>query len=212
MGLLKEINFPSIQIEGNSNDGVIFVPKNKFFMSKTSEQYDTAVQKCKDIFLKKNKDYGTSWRMLRPSSITDQLFIKASRIRGIETTGKQMIDEGIEPEFIGIINYGIMAIIQLRLEDDKAIELPEEEALHLYEKTIAGVKELMMMKNHDYGEAWRDMRVSSFTDMILVRLLRIKQIEDNEGTTLVSEGVESNYMDLINYAIFALIQIEEAKA
>ncbi|MEX1189202.1 MAG: DUF1599 domain-containing protein [Bacteroidia bacterium] len=181
-------------------------------MSDTSTQYDAVVNKCKDIFLKKNKDYGTSWRMLRPSSITDQIFIKATRIRGIETKGKQMIDEGIEPEFIGIINYGIMAIVQMRIDENSPIEIPAIEAQKYYEQTIAEVKDLMLMKNHDYGEAWRDMRVSSFTDMILVRLLRIKQIEDNEGNTLVSEGVESNYMDLINYAIFALIQIDESKA
>jgi len=206
------INFPCTQIEGNSSNGVIFVAKKSEFMQQTSTQYDSIVHMCKDIFLKKNKDYGTSWRMLRPSSITDQLFIKASRIRGIETKGSQMIDEGIEPEFIGIVNYGIMAIIQCRLDESVSIELPVNRSENLYDTTIAEVKDLMMKKNHDYGEAWRDMRISSFTDMILVRLLRIKQIEDNAGTTVVSEGVESNYMDLINYAIFALIQLDEAKA
>lgn len=211
-GLRNSINFPCTQIEGNSSNGVIFVAKKLEFMQQTSTQYDSIVHMCKDIFLKKNKDYGTSWRMLRPSSITDQLFIKASRIRGIEIKGAQMIDEGIEPEFIGIVNYGIMSIIQCRLDESVSTELPVAESERLYDSTIAEVKDLMMMKNHDYGEAWRDMRVSSFTDMILVRLLRIKQIEDNAGATVISEGVESNYMDLINYAIFALIQLEEAKA
>jgi hypothetical protein len=211
-GLWKSIVFPWIEIEGNSLDGVIFVAKKSEFMQQTSTQYDAIVHQCKDIFLKKNKDYGTSWRMLRPSSITDQLFIKASRIRGIETKGAQMIEEGIEPEFVGIVNYGLMALIQCRLDENAPIEIQVNESEKLYDATIAEVKDLMMKKNHDYGEAWRDMRVSSFTDMILVRLLRIKQIEDNQGSTLISEGVESNYMDLINYAIFALIQIEEAKA
>jgi len=159
-------------------------------MQQTSIQFDAVVHQCKDIFLKKNKDYGTSWRMLRPSSITDQLYIKASRIRGIETKGVQLVEEGIESEFIGIINYGIMALIQCRLSDDTSIDMETSEAERLYDVTIHEIKELMLKKNHDYGEAWRDMRVSSFTDMILVRLLRIKQIEDNSGSTLVSEGVE----------------------
>ena len=150
--------------------------------------------------------------MLRPSSITDQIFIKANRIRGIETKGKHLIDEGIEPEFLGIVNYGIMAIIQVRANENDSLELSAAEAEKRYNETIAEIKALMELKNHDYGEAWRDMRVSSFTDMILVRILRIKQIENNAGLTLVSEGVESNYMDLVNYAIFALIQIEEQRA
>lgn len=150
--------------------------------------------------------------MLRPSSITDQIFIKANRIRGIEMRGNHLIDEGIEPEFLGIVNYGIMAIIQLRASENDALELSADEAENRFNGTIAEIKNLMEKKNHDYGEAWRDMRVSSFTDMILVRILRIKQIENNAGQTLVSEGIEANYMDLINYAIFALIQIEEQKA
>jgi hypothetical protein len=147
--------------------------------------------------------------MLRPSSITDQLYIKASRIRGIETRGTHMIDEGIEPEFAGIVNYALMALIQLKLDDKQPLDLPLDEAERLYDATAAEVKALMLMKNHDYGEAWRDMRISSFTDMILVRLLRIRQIEDNGGETLVSEGIDANYMDIINYAIFALIQLSE---
>lgn len=181
-------------------------------MQDTSAQYDAVIKSCKDIFLKKNLDYGTSWRILRPSTMTDQLYIKASRIRGIETKGTMKVDEGIEPEFIGIVNYGIMAIIQLSLPADERLSIPADEAISLYENTAAEIKKLMEMKNHDYGEAWRDMRISSFTDMILARIIRIKQIEDNQGSTLVSEGVDSNYMDMVNYAIFALIKIEENKA
>lgn len=181
-------------------------------MKTTSQQYDAVVARCKDIFLKKNRDYGPSWRWLRPSSITDQIFIKANRIRGIETKGKHLIDEGIEPEYLGIVNYGIMAIIQMRADENDSMELSAFEADKRYTETISEIKALMELKNHDYGEAWRDMRVSSFTDMILVRIIRIKQIENNEGQTLVSEGIESNYMDLVNYAIFALIQIDEQRA
>lgn len=193
-------------------DGVIFVASFIQFMLTTSQQYDAVVARCKDIFLKKNCDYGTSWRILRPISITDQIFIKANRIREIETKGRQMIDDDIESEFLGIVNYGVMAVIQLRAKEDDEIELSADEAEKRYNETIAEIKALMEKKNHDYGEAWRGMRVSSFTDMILVRILRIKQIENKAGQTLVSEGVESNYMDLVNYAIFALIQIEEQRA
>jgi len=178
-------------------------------MEQTSVQFDKVILRCKDIFLKKNTDYGTSWRILRLSSITDQLFIKATRIRGIETKGIHMIAEGIAPEFAGIINYSIMALIQMQLGENDPVEMEVEAAQALYDKTVAEVKALMLLKNHDYGEAWREMRVSSFTDMILVRLMRIKQIEDNGGETIVSKGIDSNYMDIINYAIFALIQLEE---
>jgi hypothetical protein len=181
-------------------------------MQQTSAQFDSIVLRCKDIFIKKNTDYGTSWRILRPSTITDQLYIKATRIRGIETTGIHLVDEGIEPEFIGIINYSIMGLIQLQLNENEPLELPLEVAKRLYDSTIQAVKELMMQKNHDYGEAWREMRISSFTDMILVRLMRIRQIEDNQGKTTISEGIDANYMDIINYAIFALIQLDEQKA
>lgn len=178
-------------------------------MQQTSEQFDRVIAKCKDIFLKKNNDYGTSWRILRSSSITDQIYIKATRIRGIETSGSHMVDEGIEPEFIGIVNYSILALIQLKLTDDDPIELEAARTELLYDSTVAEVKDLMMKKNHDYGEAWRNMRVSSFTDMILMRLMRIRQIEDNQGQTLVSEGIDSNYMDMMNYSVFALIKLTE---
>jgi hypothetical protein len=178
-------------------------------MQQTSEQFDRVIARCKDIFLKKNNDYGTSWRILRSSSITDQIYIKATRIRGIETSGSHKVDEGVEPEFIGIVNYSILGLIQLKLTDNDPIELEAERTEKLYDSTVAEVKDLMMMKNHDYGEAWRNMRVSSFTDMVLMRLMRIRQIEDNQGQTLVSEGIDANYMDMMNYSVFALIKLTE---
>ncbi|MFT6002123.1 MAG: hypothetical protein ACJAX0_000800 [Flavobacteriales bacterium] len=177
----------------------------------TSQQYDTIISKCEDIFTKKTKDYGTAWRILRTSSLTDQIFIKAQRIRTLEDKGVNKVGESIEDEFIGIINYCIMAIIQLELKDDTNLELETEIASSLYMKYFLEAKKLMEMKNHDYGEAWRDMRVSSFTDLILMKLLRVKQIEDNKGSTIISEGIDANYYDMINYAVFALIQMSEAK-
>ena len=164
------------------------------------------IGKCRELFLKKTIDYGTAWRILRTSSLTDQIFIKAQRIRTLEEKGVNKVGEGIEDEFIGIVNYSIMALVQLELTVSEEQELGTERALFFYDKQIAVTKELMMTKNHDYGEAWRDMRISSFTDLILMKLLRIKQIEDNSGKTLVSEGVDSGYRDIINYAVFALIQ------
>ena len=177
----------------------------------TSQQYDTIISKCEDIFTKKTKDYGTAWRILRTSSLTDQIFIKAQRIRTLEDKGVNKVGESIEDEFIGIINYCIMAIIQLELKDETNLELETEIASSLYMKYFLEAKKLMEMKNHDYGEAWRDMRVSSFTDLILMKLLRVKQIEDNKGSTIISEGIDANYYDMINYAVFALIQMSEVK-
>ncbi|MEN8929059.1 MAG: DUF1599 domain-containing protein [Flavobacteriales bacterium] len=177
----------------------------------TSQQYDTIISKCEDIFTKKTKDYGTAWRILRTSSLTDQIFIKAQRIRTLEDKGVNKVGESIEDEFVGIINYCVMAIIQLELKDDTNLELETEVASGLYKKYFLEAKNLMEMKNHDYGEAWRDMRVSSFTDLILMKLLRVKQIEDNEGATIMSEGIDANYYDMINYAVFALIQMSEVK-
>ena len=177
----------------------------------TSQQYDTIISKCEDIFTKKTKDYGTAWRILRTSSLTDQIFIKAQRIRTLEDKGVNKVGASIEDEFIGIINYCIMAIIQLELKDETNLELETEIASSLYMKYFLEAKKLMEMKNHDYGEAWRDMRVSSFTDLILMKLLRVKQIEDNKGSTIISEGIDANYYDMINYAVFALIQMSEAK-
>ena len=155
------------------------------------------------------KDYGTAWRILRTSSITDQLFIKAQRIRNIEDKGNQKINDDIRSEYIGIVNYSVIGLIQLTLKNDMRMELPGDEVSRLYDTQLKMVKELMENKNHDYGEAWRDMRISSLTDLILMKLLRIKQIEDNQGETLVSEGIDANFSDMINYAIFALIKLEE---
>lgn len=171
----------------------------------TESQYRQVIQRCKDLFLKKNQDYGTAWRILRLSSITDQVFIKAQRIRTLQEKEVSKVGEGIEPEFVGIINYCVMALIQMELAADARTDIPTDELERLYDKQIKQVMDLLFAKNHDYGEAWRDMRVSSMTDIILMKLLRTKQIEDNAGATLVSEGVDANYMDIINYAIFCLI-------
>jgi hypothetical protein len=178
-------------------------------MAKTSEQFDVATRTCKDIFVKKMKDYGSAWRILRTSSITDQILIKAQRIRSIEDKGTQKVEEGVQSEFIGIVNYAVIGLIQLGLEGDARMELGEEEAGRLFEKNMLAAKKLMEDKNHDYNEAWREMRVSSLTDLILMKLLRVKQIEDNKGSTLISEGIDANYFDIINYAIFALIRLAE---
>ena len=174
-------------------------------MANTSEQYDLIISRCRSLFIKKMKDYGSAWRILRLPSLTDQIFIKAQRIRGLQQNKEQRVAEGQEPEFIGIINYCIMALVQLELGVVEQPDLELDAAVAAYDQKIAITKQLMMDKNHDYGEAWRDMRVSSLTDLILQKLLRVKQIEDNEGKTLVSEGIDANYQDMINYAVFALI-------
>ncbi len=178
-------------------------------ITQTSKQYDTAVSACKDIFINKMKDYGSAWRVLRPSSITDQIFIKAQRIRSIEEKGTQMVEDGVREEFIGIINYAVIALTQLELGLQGNLHLSVDEGRKHFEKHIAYAKKLMENKNHDYDEAWRQMRVSSITDLIMMKILRIKQIEDNKGQTIISEGLEANYHDMINYAMFALIRIEE---
>ena len=181
--------------------------------NKTSQEFDTVMEKCKDIFVTKMKDYGSAWRVLRTSSLTDQIYIKANRIRSIDNKIAK-VDEGIIPEFIGIVNYSVMA--QIQLEIDIMDELPENlnemykdagEVEKLYDKYVARAKSLMENKNHDYGEAWQNMRVSSLTDIILMKLMRIKQIEDNKGETHISEGVDANYYDILNYAVFALIKL-----
>lgn len=178
-------------------------------MKHTLQQYDTELQKCKDIFLKKTQDYGTAWRILRPASLTDQLMIKAKRIRTIEELKSQKISDSISSEYIGIVNYCIMALIQLSIKQEAAVNMTTEEAISLYEEQAKLTRDLMIQKNHDYGEAWRGMRLSSLTDLILMKLLRVKQIEDQDGETLISEGLDANYMDMINYALFALIMIRE---
>lgn len=174
-------------------------------MNQTNTEYTNVINVCRDIFSKKTKDYGTAWRILRPSSLTDQLFIKAQRIRTIQETGENKVGENIEDEFVAIVNYCIMAIIQLRETELKELEIPAEEAVELYDKYAKEAFELMERKNHDYGEAWRDMRVSSLTDLILQKIFRVKQIEDNKGATLISEGIDANYFDMLNYSVFALI-------
>ena len=175
-------------------------------MKSTSQHYDEAIAICKDIFLKKMNDYGTAWRNLRPKSLTDQIFIKAQRIKSIEEKGIQKISDAINGEYVGIINYCVIALIQIELYDDARIDIPYKEVEGLYNKYIKQTKQLMEDKNHDYGEAWRDMRMSSITDLILMKVFRVKQIEDNEGKTIISEGVDANYMDMINYSVFALIK------
>ena len=179
-------------------------------MQNTSKEYDAVVEVCQDLFSKKMKDYGCAWRILRLPSLTDQIFIKAQRIRGLQQNAVQKVDEGAASEFVGIINYCVMALIQIEKGVVEQPDLTFEEAVRLYEDKIAFTKQLMLDKNHDYGEAWRDMRVSSLTDLILQKLLRVKQIEDNAGHTLVSEGIDANYQDMINYAIFALIHLNES--
>lgn len=179
-------------------------------LEKTIVQYQQIRELCKQIFLKKNLDYGTSWRILRVSSLTDQLLIKAYRIRGIETNQEQKIDEQPDVEYIGIINYSIMALIQLDLGSEDQ-ELDPDQLSGLYTGKFNLAFELMKNKNHDYGEIWRQMRMSSFTDLILSKILRIKRIESNDGQTLISEGIASNYLDIINYAVFALILWSEEK-
>lgn len=177
-------------------------------MAETLKQYDAVIATCKELFTNKMKDYGSAWRILRLTSLTDQIFIKAQRIRGLQQNAEQKVDEDEASEFIGIINYSIMALIQLQKGVVEQPDLSQEEAIKLYDEQVAITRQLMINKNHDYGEAWRDMRVSSLTDLILQKLLRVKQIENNKGKTLVSEGIDANYQDMINYSVFAMIHLE----
>ena len=178
-------------------------------MADTLQQFDQVTGMARSLFLKKTSDYGTAWRILRTSSLTDQIYIKARRIRSIEEKGSAKIDEPINDEYIGIINYCIMALIQMDLVDSEDLELASEKVAELYDLKLQNAKSLLANKNHDYGEAWRDMRTSSITDLILMKLLRIKQIENNKGETIVSEGIDAGYLDIINYAVFALIHLSE---
>lgn len=178
-------------------------------MEDTSQQFDLVIATCRKLFENKMLDYGSAWRILRLSSLTDQIYIKANRIRTIQEKGEQKVAENIDGEFIAIINYSVMALIQLEIGVAEHPDLDTKEAVKLYNKKTAESKNLMLNKNHDYGEVWRDMRVSSITDLILQKILRIKQIEDNKGKTLVSEGLDANYYDILNYAVFALILIKE---
>ncbi|MDR1610233.1 MAG: DUF1599 domain-containing protein [Candidatus Symbiothrix sp.] len=174
----------------------------------TKEQFEQVITTCRSLFENKLKDYGASWRIMRQQSVTDQIYIKANRIRSLETKGTSKIDEDIRSEFTAIVNYGVIGLIQLHLGFSSTVDIDNKEALVLYDKFITETKELMYAKNHDYDEAWRNMRISSYTDMILMKIYRTKQIEINEGKTIVSEGIDANYMDMINYSLFALIKLE----
>ena len=178
-------------------------------MEETRQQFEHVIAICRDLFAKKLHDYGAAWRIMRPSSVTDQIFIKANRIRSIETKGVALIAEGIRSEFIAIVNYGIIGLIQLELGYADTDDMTEERALELYDRYAKQALELMLAKNHDYDEAWRGMRVHSYTDIILQKLMRTKQIEDNNGVTIMSEGVDANYQDMMNYAVFAIIKLTE---
>ncbi len=180
-------------------------------MSQTVNEYREVIRTCKEIFAKKTRDYGTAWRILRLPSITDQIYIKAQRIRSIQEKGTQKVGDDIASEFVGIINYCVMALLQMDLRDDPRLDIPYEELEPLYDAQVDQTLALLVNKNHDYGEAWRDMRVSSMTDLILMKLLRVKQIEDNQGRTLISEGIDANYRDMINYSVFCLIKMKGAK-
>ena len=177
--------------------------------SQTASEYSQVISLCKELFEKKTTDYGTAWRILRLPSITDQIYIKAQRIRSIQQKGIQKVADPVKEEFIGIINYGLIALMQLELAGDERMEISFEELEPLYDKWVEATRSLLEQKNHDYGEAWREMRVSSMTDIILMKLLRVKQIEDRQGSTLVSEGIAANYQDMINYAVFCLIRLKE---
>lgn len=177
-------------------------------VTRTQKEFESVIGTCREIFLAKLKDYGTAWRILRTSSITDQIYIKAQRVRSIDDKGASKVAEGIKPEFIGIINYSVIALIQIELGVHDKFTLDPGDANVLYEKYVTAARDLMLNKNHDYGEAWRNMRLSSLTDIILMKLMRIKQIEDNQGKTFISEGVDANYYDIINYAVFALIKMD----
>ena len=178
-------------------------------ISNTSIQYKEVISACQELFVHKTRDYGTAWRVLRLPSITDQTYIKAQRIRSIQEKGQQKVNDSIRDEFIGIINYCVIALIQIKLEQSSAMELTVNEVIPLYENAVDETHALLEDKNHDYGEAWQEMRVSSITDIILMKLLRVKQIEDNSGKTMVSEGVKPNYQDIINYSVFCLIKLKE---
>lgn len=190
-------------------ENAVFCPAEIMIHEKTATEYKQVIATCKALFLKKTKDYGTAWRILRLPAITDQIFIKAKRIRSIQEKGAQRVGDPVADEFVGIINYCVIALLQLQLQESIKTELTVEEVEPLYDAAINETFTLQQDKNHDYGEAWRDMRVESMTDIILMKLLRVKQIEDNEGKTLVSEGVKANYQDMINYAVFCLIKLKE---
>jgi hypothetical protein len=202
----KRIICQTNQMETGFN--YVYLPRKqaKQDMADTNTQVEELINRCRALFADKLKDYGASWRLMRPQTVTDQLFIKASRIRSLQTGGVALVNEGIRPELMALVNYGAIALVQLELGAADAPDLSPPEALRLYDARLAGAKELMRAKNHDYNEAWRLMRTASYTDLILVKICRIKQIEDQGGQTIVSEGIDANYLDIINYALFALIK------
>lgn len=177
----------------------------------TEEQFDKAIAECRGIYIKKYHDYGAAWRIMRPESITDQIYIKANRVRTLETTGVSLVGEGIKPELIGIVNYAVMGMVQLEKGYSEKDDLSEAQAIEFYDQHMQATRSLMLKKNHDYDEAWRAMRTSSYTDLILMKIYRTKQIESLKGETLISEGIEANYMDMLNYAMFYLIKLDEEK-
>lgn len=207
MGYINEYRISQIIIL----DLCLHFKNYRILIEKTATEYKHVISNCKALFAKKTRDYGTAWRILRLPSITDQIFIKAQRIRSIQDKGIQKVGDPISDEFIGIINYCVIALIQMELGDSEKTEISFDELEPIYDKVVNETFALQQDKNHDYGEAWRDMRVSSITDIILMKLLRVKQIEDNQGKTLVSEGVKANYQDMINYAVFALILMSSSK-
>jgi Nucleotide modification associated domain 1 len=180
-------------------------------MTTTEKQFDKAIESCKSIFIKKTIDYGTAWRVLRTISVVDQIFIKALRIRNIQNLTERKVEDDVQSEFTGIINYGLIGLIQLRLQNPVVEELPVQQASDFYDKAVAETKHTLLNKNHDYAEAWREMSQESFVDLVLMKLLRVRQILNNDGKTLISEGIDANYVDIINYAVFALILIDEGK-
>ena len=188
---------------------IVFKRNKNIKMNRTEEEFEVEIKQCREIFEKKTRDYGTSWRILRLPSLTDQIFIKANRIRSIEETGENKIGDSSRGEYIAMVNYAVMALIQQELNSNNKMELPIDKVMELYDKHLHRTVALMLDKNHDYGEAWRQMRISSMTDLILMKLRRIKQIEDNDGKTLISEGVEGGYMDIINYSLFCLVRLTE---
>jgi hypothetical protein len=213
-GLSITNNFPlQLSVYIRQKQVFLTISKSRYIQQtmNTNQQYDNAIQTCEEIFLEKTKDYGTSWRVYRTISVVDQIYIKAKRIRTIQEKREQKIGDDIASEFKGILNYAIIGLVQLDKEKDETEELPVQEVAALYKEKVATAKKLMENKNHDYGEAWRQMSQESFTDMILAKLLRIKQILRNDGKTIMSEGIDANYYDIMNYAVFALILIAEGK-
>lgn len=221
MGVLTFIRFPfklSVLIPENAVTFESKLMKNYNYRkikakleNSTEKSYNEIIDACRELFKKKSIDYGTAWRILRLPSLTDQIYIKAKRIRSVQEKGKQKVADDIKEEFVGIINYCMISIIQMKLGEDQALDMPADKVVPLYDEAADEIKNLLANKNHDYGEAWRDMRVSSITDIILMKILRIKQIEDNQGQTLVSEGIKSNYQDIINYAVFSLIKLNSGE-